>query len=145
MSPNFEGAADAIVNGDVATLVRLLDEEPQLIHQRSTREHRCTLLHYVGANGVEGYRQKTPPNAVELAELLLERGAEVDALTGNNIGVVPRLALLPRAFTHIALAYKSLCLKHFLTAASVDGSPGQWNPLLAALHNDRPESAKFLA
>src|SRR5690349_9994223 len=77
MNPNFEGAADAIVNGDVATLVRLLDEEPQLIHQRSTREHRCTLLHYVGANGVEGYRQKSPPNAVELAELLLERGAEV--------------------------------------------------------------------
>ena len=41
MSPNFEAAADAIVNGDVAMLVRLLDEEPQLIHQRSTREHRC--------------------------------------------------------------------------------------------------------
>ena len=29
--------------------------------------HRATLLHYVGANGVEAYRQKTPPNATEIA------------------------------------------------------------------------------
>ena len=35
MSLNFEPAADAIVNGDVVTLERLLDEEPQLIHRAS--------------------------------------------------------------------------------------------------------------
>src|SRR6266496_2391246 len=75
----FEAAADAIVKGDIATLERLLREEPKLIRARSTREHRATLLHYISANGVEGYRQKTPKNAVEIAELLLEAGAEVDA------------------------------------------------------------------
>jgi hypothetical protein len=75
----FEAAADAIVSGDLVTLERLLREQPDLIRARSTREHRATLLHYVSANGVEGYRQKTPKNAVAVARLLLRAGAEVDA------------------------------------------------------------------
>ena len=41
---------------------------------------RATLLHYVAANGVEGYRQLTPPNAVAIADALLDAGADVDAL-----------------------------------------------------------------
>src|ERR1051325_6470029 len=42
----FETAADAICNGDVKTLKRLL-AEAELIHSRSTREHKATLLPYV--------------------------------------------------------------------------------------------------
>lgn len=42
--------------------------------------HRATLLHYVAANGVEGYRQRTPPDVVEIAGILLQAGAEPDAL-----------------------------------------------------------------
>ncbi len=75
----FEAAADAIVTGDVATLERMLREDPELSRARSTREHGATLLHYVSANGVEGYRQKTPQNIVEITEILLKGGAEVDA------------------------------------------------------------------
>src|SRR5215471_10128116 len=75
----FERAADAIVEGDAATLRRLLREEPELIRTRSAREHGATLLHYVSANGVEGHRQKTPKNIARIAEILLEAGAEVDA------------------------------------------------------------------
>jgi hypothetical protein len=75
----FEAAVDAIVAGDLKKLKRLLNQDPKLVHMRSAREHRSTLLHYVAANGVEGYRQKTPRNAVQIAELLLERGAEVNA------------------------------------------------------------------
>src|SRR5437667_3212680 len=75
----FEGAVDAIITGDLATLERLLRLNPELIRARSTREHRATLLHYVGANAVEGYRQKPPKNAVKVAEILLQAGAEVDA------------------------------------------------------------------
>jgi hypothetical protein len=37
-------------------------------------------VHYVAANGHEGFHQRTPTNAVEIARLLLEAGAEVDAL-----------------------------------------------------------------
>src|SRR5882757_5882741 len=75
----FEAAADAIICGNLKTLEELLARNPNLTQQRSTREHRATLLHYTSANGVEGYRQKTPQNIVEIAKLLLESGADVDA------------------------------------------------------------------
>jgi hypothetical protein len=81
----FEAAADAVVSGDSETLRRLLDEEPQLIRMRSMREHGAALLHYVSANGVEGYRQKTPKNVVDIAELLLNAGADVN-VTANVYG-----------------------------------------------------------
>src|SRR5215472_16754645 len=76
---HFEAAADAIVNGDTEKLKNLLRADPNLVRSRSTREHAATLLHYVSANGVEGYRQKTPPNIVEIAKILLDAGAEIDA------------------------------------------------------------------
>lgn len=76
----FETAVEAIVSGDIETLRRLLTEHPALVRERSRRTHHATLLHYTAANGVEGFRQKTPSNAVEITKLLLESGAEPDAL-----------------------------------------------------------------
>src|SRR5262249_47532814 len=90
----FEAAASAIVTGDVATLERLLRENPQLIRARSTREHRITLLHYIGANGFEGYRQQCPKNAVEVARVLLNAGAEVDAVPKGPMGRGTTLGLV---------------------------------------------------
>ena len=75
----FEEAADAIVRGDTARLAVLLEQRPNLVHERSTRDHRSTLLHYVSANGVEDFRQKTPPNIVEIAGMLINAGADVNA------------------------------------------------------------------
>ena len=63
----FESAVEAVISGDLATLERLLRLNPALIRARSARRHHATLLHYVGANGVEGFRQKTPKNAVAVA------------------------------------------------------------------------------
>src|ERR1044071_2772181 len=71
----FEAAADAVVKGDTTRLKRLLRDNPDLIRMRSAREHRATLLHYVGSNGVEQYRQKTPKNIVRIAKRCLTRGA----------------------------------------------------------------------
>ena len=76
----FEEAVEAVISGDVAALRAMLGESPELARARSNRRHRATLLHYVGANGVEGWRQKTPGNAVDVAKTLLDAGAEVDAL-----------------------------------------------------------------
>jgi hypothetical protein len=76
----FEAAADAIVSGNVPALRQLLERSPELIRARSPRTHHSMLLHYVGANGIEGFRQRTPANAVEIAETLLAAGAEVDAV-----------------------------------------------------------------
>jgi ankyrin repeat protein len=75
----FERAVEAIVSGDALLLERLLREQSRLIRQRSTRAHHSTLLHYVSANGVEDYRQKTPPNIVAITLLLLDAGADIDA------------------------------------------------------------------
>lgn len=75
----FEQAADAIVGGDLSALERLLAAHPRLVHARSSREHYATLLHYVSANGVENYRQRTPANIVAIACRLLDAGAQVDA------------------------------------------------------------------
>lgn len=142
----FEAAADAIVNGDVATLRRLLREDPGLIRARSTREHGAMLLHYVGANGFEDYRQKSPKNAVEIARVLLDAGAEVDGLTDGAMGIGTPLGLVATSI-HPKQAGVQIALLEILLdyGASVDGAPGGWNPLLAALHNGRPEAAVFLA
>ena len=75
----FEHAADAVAAGEVHALRALLDEHPGLVHARSPRPHRGTLLIYCAANGTEDPRQRTPPNAPEIARLLLERGSDPNA------------------------------------------------------------------
>src|SRR6185436_17061553 len=89
----FEAAVDAIVGGDAATLARLLKDDPALVRARSTRQHHATLLNYVGANGVESHRQQTPQNAVAIARMLLDAGAEIDA-TGDMYGGTTTLGLV---------------------------------------------------
>jgi len=111
----FELAVDAVVAGDVAELERLLGEDPGLVRERSTRLHHATLLHYVGANGVENYRQETPKNAVKVAEILLRAGADVRAVAeiyggSDTLGlaatsVFPFLAGVQNALIDILLEY----------------------------------------
>jgi hypothetical protein len=52
------------------------------------------MLHYTAANGVETYRQRTPPNAPAIARLLIARGAEVDALADMYGGRCTTLSML---------------------------------------------------
>ncbi len=90
----FERAADAVAFGDLETLRELLDEEPSLAHARSPRPHRATLLHYCGANGVEDPRQRTPGNAPAIMQLLLDRGAGVNATCNLYGGGATTLGLV---------------------------------------------------
>lgn len=76
----FEAAVDAVAAGDIAKLRELLDRYPYFSKARAIRPHHCTLMNYVGVNGFEGERQVSPPNAVEVIELLLERGCDPNAL-----------------------------------------------------------------
>jgi hypothetical protein len=50
------------------------------------------LAAYVSANGVEDFRQKTPKNIVDVAKILIDAGAEVDA--ENNPGRGTTLGLV---------------------------------------------------
>jgi Ankyrin repeats (3 copies) len=136
----FELAADAIAAGDVVALERLLSENPGLIRARSTRVHRGTLLHYVGANGVEDYRQKTPKNAVVILKILLKAGAEVDAVAGMYHGDTP-LGLVATSI-HPLLAGVQQELMETLLAAGARVDTGMVN---ACLHNGRKQAAEFLA
>jgi hypothetical protein len=90
----FEQAVDAIVTGEARTLEKLLRDDPDLVRARSTRKHHSTVLHYLGANGVEGFRQRTPKNAVQIAEMLLDAGAEVDAMADVYGGGCTTLGLI---------------------------------------------------
>jgi ankyrin repeat protein len=97
----FERAADAVALGALETLRELLDDEPDLVHWRSARPHRATLLLYCGANGTESPRQRTPANAPAIAQLLLDRGADPNAagnLYGGGQGATTLAMVLTSAF-----------------------------------------------
>ena len=142
----FELAADAVVTGDMTVLKRLLREAPELVRARSTRAHAAPLIHYVAANGVEDFRQKTPENIQAITRALLRAGADVDATNLAYGGASTALGLAATSY-HPAKAGVQLELLDILlkAGACVDGAPGGWNPLVAALHNGRGEAAAFLA
>ena len=143
-SHRFESAADAVVAGDVAALDRLLVAQPDLIRARSTRAHRATLLHYVGANGVEDDRQRAPPNAVEVADLLLAAGSEVDAVA-SMYGEDTTLELVATSIHPARAGVLVPLLETLLDAgASIDGVRGD-SVVGGALANGRPQAAEFLA
>ncbi|HYW51034.1 MAG TPA: ankyrin repeat domain-containing protein, partial [Gemmatimonadaceae bacterium] len=131
----FELAVEAIIDGDVGTLRTMLSDNPALVHARSTRitdqdpaVHAATLLHYLAANGVEGHRQRSPANAVEIARLLLNAGADVNALAGMYGGRYNMLSMLvsstPPATAGVQVALVNLLLDHDAIAEGI-GSP-QW-------------------
>ena len=139
----FEAAVEAVVAGDLPALRSLLREDPELVRARSTRVtpfdpfgHRAMLLHYVAANGVEGYRQKTPPNAVEVAKTLLEAGAEPDALADLYGGRCTTMSLLVSS-AHPAQAGVQAALADTLLdfgASLGESGEGNWtSPLMTAL------------
>ena len=78
-APAFARAARAIVTGDVEALRSELAADPSLVRARAVSRHHATLLHYVAANGVEDELQRPVPKAGEIARVLLEAGAELDA------------------------------------------------------------------
>jgi ankyrin repeat protein len=141
----FEMAADAVINGDLPALETLLREHPELARARSTRVHRATLLHFTGANGFENYRQKTPKNAVEIAKLLLNAGAEVDALA-DAYGKSTALALVATSIhplrAGVQIALMEILLEH---GADINNSTGGMPIIAASLRNGRRQAAEFLA
>jgi ankyrin repeat protein len=141
----FEMAVDAIVSGDAQKLGALLRADRELVRARSTREHGSTLLHYVSANGVEDVRQKTPANIVEIAGMLLDAGADVNAESNAYGGRWTTLGLTATS-CHPEKAGVQISLLELLLArgAAIDGPDGR-STVNACLRNGRGRAAEFLA
>jgi hypothetical protein len=142
----FERAADAIVDGDIETLDALLRANSGLVHARSTRDHNATLLHYVAANGHEGFRQRSPKNAVQIARRLLEAGAKPDAtaaMYGHRCTTMEMLVSSehPHA-TGVQVELVELLLDY---GAAPDGVEDDGSPLMTALRFHYPRAAHALA
>lgn len=139
----FERAVEAVIHGERAALEALLRAHPELVRARSTRVthfdppvHGATLLHYLAANGVEGHRQRSPANAAEIARVLLEAGAEPDALAGMYGGECATLSMLvsstPPAEAGVQVALVDALVDH--GAAVEPRGAGKWtSPLSTAL------------
>ncbi len=145
----FEAAADAIVAGDEEALRRLIGMNPGLVRVRSTREHGATLLHYVSANGVEGYRQVTPKNIVRIATILLDAGADVDAEADVYGGGSTTLGLVatsahPR-ISKVQIPLLQLLLDRGARMEQLGIAGGRHGIVLACLANGCREAAEYLA
>jgi ankyrin repeat protein len=145
----FEAAADAIADGNAEALAGLLGADPDLVRARSARSHQSTLLHYVGANGIEAYRQKTPPNAVVITRLLLDAGADVHAEAGMYGGGSTTLGLVATSI-HPQLAgvqddLMALLLEHGTVIDDPKAGGNDSSAIAGCLANARPQAAEFLA
>ena len=142
----FESAADAVVTGEIVTLDAILQANPALVRARSARDHRATLLHYIAANGHEGWRQKTPKNAVDVARLLLNAGAEPDALAHMYGGDATTMDMLVSS-VHPHAAGVQVALVDILVdyGASVNGVEDNGSPLMTAFRFHYPLAAEELA
>jgi hypothetical protein len=145
----FEAAVDAIVTGDLETLERLLRANPSLVRARATRKHHSTLLHYVGSNGVEGFRQRTPKNIVIVAKMLLDAGADINATADMYGGGSDTLGLAATSIHPVTAGVQDELMAFLLArGASIGGEkgPAAWSQLINACHaNGRPGAAEFLA
>ncbi|MEM1250537.1 MAG: ankyrin repeat domain-containing protein [Acidobacteriota bacterium] len=153
--PGFARALEAVLTADTSTLSQLLADEPELARQRSAAHHESTLLHYVAANGVETALQVSPgtiyqflvscsdverTSAVERAmnvpKLLIDAGAEVDALCrtyGGGPHQTTLNLLVSSAHPHNAGVQETLARVLVQSGAAVDGLEDDQSPLLTAL------------
>jgi ankyrin repeat protein len=132
----FERAADLVISGALEALRTALARDPGLISRRSPRAHRSTLLHYVSANGYEDRRQVTPPNIVEVATLLLDAGADVNAPDAAS-----------RTPLHMAVERGDALIVTLLLARKADATSRDrtgWTPLHHAAAKDQMEIARLL-
>lgn len=144
----FEAAVEAIVAGDIHALKAMLQDDPSLISARSMRSHHSMLLHYTGTNGVENYRQRYPPNAVEVLQFMLAAGADVNATAGMYGGGSTTLGLMATSFHPAKAGIMTTMLQLLLDAGAYIDDPGAsghgYCTINGCLANGRPEAADFL-
>ena len=137
-----------VVCGDLAALTATLDAHPELIHATSLRSHGATLLHYSAANGVEDERQRVPPNAVEIADLLISRGADINATSdayGGGSGSTPLVALVTGGHPNEAGLMEPLVAAYARSGQNLNGAGDDGLPMTYAFLFRNVSAARALA
>jgi len=155
----FEKAATAVLCGDASGLKALLVSHPTLVSERSSLPHHATLLHYIADNGVELLGRDSdngvaslgsyPGNAVELLDILLDAGADVNATADFYGGGATTLGLVATSI-HPARARVQIALLERLLVAGAeidapDAAGNRQRAVVGCLANGRPEAANWLA
>jgi hypothetical protein len=142
----FEAAADAVQWGELDALRALLDGAPELVEMRSPFPHRAMLLHHTAANGIEVERQlSSPANAVAIMHLLLERGADPDAVCDVYGGSDSTLVLLVSSAPPAAAGVQAALVEELCAGgAAVDGIDDDGSPLWTAITFGYTEAAEAL-
>ncbi|MGH9905672.1 MAG: ankyrin repeat domain-containing protein [Pyrinomonadaceae bacterium] len=120
MDAKFHPAIRAIKSGDLDGIRALLDQDRSLATARSSRSHP-TLLQCLALEAVDA------PNKIEMAELLIDAGAEINGPLGAAacIDNVEIAALL-------------------LDRGAVINGAGSWSPLEEALYSNNQRVIKLL-
>ena len=155
--PRFEEALAALKAGDVERLRTLITEVPELLHARTNLEPPygyftgATLLHHVAGNPT--WDGPLPANIVEVARLLLERGADANAMTlGPNGGTTMALVITSKQASdaNVSGALIELLLRHGAAldlndrTGAVVQDPGRRDVLELPLANHAPRAAEKL-
>lgn len=98
----FERAVNAVLAGDTLRVAEMINAKPELVNQKSQFGHQANLIQYLGANGIEIWRQMIPAEVVDMLELLIEQGADPDA--PNNIYGGSNLRTLIETSEHTLLS-----------------------------------------
>jgi len=152
--PHFDDAAGALRTGDLRRLSDLLSRYPELARARTNLDPKfgyftgATLLHHVAWNPSQSV--PVPSNIVDIARLLLDRGAEVDAVTlGRSAGTTMGLIATSKQASdaNVSGPLMQLLLERGATldlgnSASVIPDWGKQNPLHVALSNYAKDAAE---
>jgi hypothetical protein len=151
---SFETARTLLSTGDLSSLAVLLDEHPGLTAARAPNDdppydgyfNGATLLHHVAGNPLI---EPIPDTVLAGARLLIERGAEVDAVTRagpsqpndigwTTLGLAATSAALRRAGAQAALI-------DLLAAAGADLDARNGGAVMGALYYGETHAARHLA
>lgn len=75
---DFENAITFLIHGDINELQSLIDNQPTVLQTKSIYGHRASLIHYIGSNGLEIWRQQVPMNLPSILRMLLNAGSHSD-------------------------------------------------------------------
>lgn len=80
---NLDKAIHFLLSGNIDNLKKIITQLPHILSLQSRLGHHASLIHYIGSNGIEIWKQKIPANIDQILSMLLQLGA--DPNYNNNI------------------------------------------------------------